>query len=138
MKTVISHKGTIEKIDGKHITVRIMQASGCAACGMSAHCDASESKEKRIDVIDDHAAEYEIGQRVMVTADSKSGYRAVLLGFGVPLLVMACALFGALAATGDETLGALCGVGALVVYYVALYLVRGKLGKRFTFAIECG
>ena len=57
MKTVINHKGTIEKIDGNHITVRIMQASGCAACGMADHCNASESKEKRIDVIDDHAAE---------------------------------------------------------------------------------
>ncbi|WP_276911310.1 SoxR reducing system RseC family protein [Hallella colorans] len=136
MKTVINHKGTIEKIDGNHITVRIMQASGCAACGMADHCNASESKEKRIDVIDDHAAEYEIGQHVRVTADLKSGYRAVLLGFGAPLLVMACALFGVLVATGNETLSALCGMGALVVYYVALYLVRDKLGKRFTFTIE--
>ena len=136
MKTVINHKGTIEKIDGNHITVRIMQASGCAACGMADECNASESKEKRIDVIDDHAAEYEIGQHVRVMADLKSGYRAVLLGFGAPLLVMACALFGVLAATGNETLSALCGMGALVAYYVALYLVRGKLGKRFTFTIE--
>lgn len=136
MKTVINHKGTIEKIDGNHITVRIMQASGCAACGMADQCNASESKEKRIDVIDDHAAEYEIGQHVRVMADLKSGYRAVLLGFGAPLLVMACALFGVLAATGNETLSALCGMGALVAYYVALYLVRGKLGKRFTFTIE--
>lgn len=136
MKTVINHKGTIEKIDGNHITVRIMQASGCAACGMADHCNASESKEKRIDVIDDHAAEYEIGQHVRVMADLKSGYRAVLLGFGAPLLVMACALFGVLAATGNETLSALCGMAALVVYYVVLYLVRDKLGKRFTFTIE--
>ena len=50
MADIIKHRGIVEKVDGAHITVRIVQTSACAACSAKGLCNASESKEKQIDV----------------------------------------------------------------------------------------
>ena len=50
MADIIKHRGIVEKIDGSHIVVRIVQTSACSACSAKGLCNASESKEKQIDV----------------------------------------------------------------------------------------
>ena len=50
MADLIRHRGIVEKVEGSHVTVRIVQTSACSACSAKGLCNASESKEKLIDV----------------------------------------------------------------------------------------
>ena len=50
MTDIIKHRGIVENIEGSHVRVRIVQTSACSACSVKGHCNASESKEKLIDV----------------------------------------------------------------------------------------
>lgn len=51
MTDIIKHRGIVENIEGSHVRVRIVQTSACSACSVKEHCNASESKEKLIDVL---------------------------------------------------------------------------------------
>ena len=136
MADIIKHRGIVENIDGSHIQVRIVQTSACSACSIKGHCNASESKDKLIDVYDNHAADYHKGQDVMVNGTTSMGMQAVILAFGVPFLVLFIALYATIRITGNELTAAVAGLLALVPYYLIIYLCREKLSRKFFFTIE--
>ena len=132
----ISHSGVIDRIEGNCVKVRIVQTSACAACKVASHCNASESKEKMVDVICRDTAKYATGQEVVVSTSKEVANRALLLGFGVPLLLMIAALLIVLRWTGDEGIAALTSLGALIPYYVILWLLRDSIRQQVSFRIE--
>ena len=82
MENSVRHEGTIESIEDRHIRVRIVQNSACAACKVASRCNASESKIKIVDVYDEEAAKtHQVGDSVVVSTSSRSAGRALLLGF---------------------------------------------------------
>ena len=103
MADIIKHRGIVEKVDGTHITVRIVQTSACAACSAKGLCNASESKEKQIDVYEVNPS-YQIGEEVVLCGTTSMGMRAVLLAFGVPLLIVMIALGVSMKMTDDNAL----------------------------------
>lgn len=137
MTDIIKHRGIVENIAGSHIRVRIVQTSACSACSVKGHCNASESKEKLIDVFEPKAASYQTGEEVMLYGTTSMGMQAVFWAFGVPFLVLLAALFLAMHFTGrDELASAVIALLALVPYYAVIYLCRGKLSRKFSFTIE--
>lgn len=137
MSDIIKHTGTVESIDGSHIRVKIVQTSACATCVAHKHCNSSESKEKMIDIYTKEAATYRVGEAVNVFGTTSMGMRAVLWAFGVPFVVLVAVLYASILITGgDEPLSALLSMGALLLYYLILYMCRGVMIKKFVFTIE--
>ena len=136
MSNKIKHAGVVDGVEGECVRVRILQSSACSACKVAAHCNASETKEKIIDVMDADASHYQKGDQVMVVADTAVGFRASLYGSLLPLILMVVTLVGVLAATHSEGLAALSALGILMPYYVLLFLMRNKLRNRLSFTLE--
>lgn len=136
MSNKIKHAGVVDGVEGECVRVRILQSSACSACKVAAHCNASETKEKIIDVMDADASHYQKGDQVMVVADTAVGFRAGLYGYLLPLILMVVTLVGVLAATHSEGLAALSALGILMPYYVLLFLMRNKLRNRLSFTLE--
>jgi sigma-E factor negative regulatory protein RseC len=134
--TKISHSGIIESIAEGCVKVRILQTSACAACKIAGHCNASESKEKIVEVFTDHTGGYSLGQEVVVCASRDVANKALLLGFGVPFLLLVGVLVLVLRVTGNEGVAALSGLLALVPYYFVLYLFRSRIREQLSFYIE--
>ena len=124
MSNKIKHAGVVDGVEGECVRVRILQSSACSACKVAAHCNASETKEKIIDVMDAYASHYQKGDQVMVVADTAVGFRASLYGYLLPLILMVVTLVGVLAATHSEGLAALSALGILMPYYVLLFLME--------------
>ena len=136
MADIIKHRGIVEKIDGSHIVVRIVQTSACSACSAKGLCNASESKEKQIDVYEVNPA-YRIGEEVILCGTTSMGMKAVLLAFGIPVFLLLVALFVTMRVTdGDALLSAIVALVAVVLYYAVLYLMKDKMNKTFSFVIE--
>lgn len=136
MADIIKHRGVVEKIEGTHVVVRIVQTSACSACSAKGLCNASESKEKQIDVYGVQAS-YRIGEEVVVCGTTSMGMRAVLLAFGVPLLILLLALFVTMRITdGDALLSAFVALLAVMPYYSLVYFMKDKLDRTFSFTIE--
>lgn len=136
MSNKIKHAGVVDGVEGECVRVRILQSSACSACKVAAHCNASETKEKIIDVMDADASHYQKGDQVMVVADTAVGFRASLYGYFLPLILMVVTLVGVLAATHSEGLAAVSALGILIPYYVLLFLMRNKLRNRLSFTLE--
>ena len=131
----IRHEGVVDSIDGQKVTVRILQASACSGCQASRICRAAESKEKLVEVNVTGAESLSIGQTVTVAGEERMGLAAVMLAFGLPLLLLLAALIAAMSVTGSERIGALAALGVLVPYYIVLMLMRGRIKKDFQFRI---
>ncbi|MBR4729228.1 MAG: SoxR reducing system RseC family protein [Prevotella sp.] len=136
MSDKISHPGVIDSIEDDCVKVRIVQTSACAACKVASHCNASESKEKMVDVFCCDTAKYATGQEVTVWASREVANRALLLGFGIPLLLLIGVLLIVLRWTGDEGVAALAALGSLLPYYLLLWLRRDSIRQQVSFQIE--
>ena len=136
MTDIIKHRGRVEKVEGSHVVVRIVQTSACSACSIKGHCNASESKEKLIDVFEVNAS-YQIGEEVVLLGTTSMGMQAVLLAFGVPLVILIVALGVTMHLTeGDALISSLVGLLSIVPYYFAIHFNKNKLKKTFSFTIE--
>jgi len=137
MSNKITHSGIVESIENDCLHVRILQATACGSCKAASHCNASERKEKVIDVygIADPSA-YRVGQQVNVVASNKTGMNAVLLAFGVPFLILILVLFGGSYWIKNEGVLALLSLVCLIPYYLILYMCRDKLRYKFNFHVE--
>ena len=136
MKSKITHKGVVECIEKDMVRVRIVQSSACASCKLAGHCAASESKVKIIDVSTPDASSYKAGDNVVVSVSEGSAHMALLVGFGLPFVVMMFALFLAMWITSDEIVSALVGLGVLIPYYILVWLLRHRIGNSVTFSVE--
>ena len=136
MKSKITHSGVVESVSDRLVRVRIVQAAACAACKVAGHCTASESKVKIIDVFTSDPSSYAKGDAVTVSVSEGSARKALMVGFGLPFVVMVAAVFITMWLTTDETMSALAGLAALVPYYMLVWLLRDRIGGSVTFGIE--
>lgn len=133
----IVHEGIIEKIGNGCIKVRIMQTSACASCKVSGHCHVSESKEKNIDIYDvKDIHHFSIGESVLVTTSLHTGANAVIVAFVIPFVILVTTVFFSSAFTDQEPLMAMTGICSMIPYYTILYVMRNRLGQKFSFNIE--
>ena len=140
---MIKHDGIVIAVNGDGtVLVRIVQTSACASCKAKAMCASAESKEKEILAIGDGLLA--IGDEAEVMVQQKIGWKAVLLAYILPFVVLMAmvALGNCLWAIGDGQLAmgkngeaiigtvALCAMG---VYYIVLGFFKDKIQKEFSF-----
>lgn len=136
MNNKIKHTGIVDSVENGCVKVRILQSSACSGCKVAAHCNASETKEKMVEVVVSDTHPYKKGDSVTVVADASVGFRASLYGYLLPLLLMVVTLIVVLATSHSEGMAALSALGILIPYYLILYVFRNRLKKRLQFALE--
>lgn len=136
MAEKIRHTGIVDSVDSEGVRVRILQTSACASCKVSGYCNASESKEKVIEVAGKgYAGNFATGDSVVVTVSRTVAGRALALGFGLPFAILVVVLAVVVLLTSDEVLGAVTAIVALVPYYFALYFLRDKIRGKMEFEV---
>lgn len=136
MNDNICHAGIIDSIEDGIIRVRILQTSACAACKVARHCNASESKEKLVDVALTEESTWKVGDAVTVCASRKAVSHAMLLAFATPLVLMVVTLVVVMLLTGNEATAGLSSLAVLIPYYIGLWLLRNLIGRKISFHIE--
>lgn len=136
MHTKISHSGIVESVAEGCVKVRILQTSACAACKVASHCNASDKKVKIVEVFCDDAASYQKGQEVVVSASKEVAAHALLLGFGLPFLLLMLVLIVTLKLSGNEGIAAIAALVSLVPYYMVLWLFKDRIRQRLAFVLE--
>ncbi|MDL2208731.1 SoxR reducing system RseC family protein [Parabacteroides sp. OttesenSCG-928-O15] len=135
MDNTIRHNGIIERREGDIFYVRILQQSACAGCHARGMCGASESKEKIIEVTD-RTGQFQVNDEVAIAGQTSLGLQAVLLAFGIPVVLLILAVAICLQLGIDETTSGLAGILFLIPYYIILYFMRAKLKRHFVFTLE--
>ncbi len=135
----IEHEGRIVEMDAQTISVEIVNKSACAACHAKGVCGASEEQVRTIVIPQTLAtatAGYQVGDSVKLVLSATLGMKAVILAYGLPLLVLVAAIF-VFSALGLQQLHVgLFSLAAVAVYYIIFAIFRDKLDKEFVFHIE--
>ena len=141
---MIKHDGIVIAVNGDGTAlVRIVQTSACAACKAKAMCASAESKEKEIVALfvgeeakrrEGERQDIKLGDEVVVMVQQKMGWKAILLAYMLPFIVMmtVVAIGNGLLGIREEVIGtaALCAMG---VYYIVLGFFKDKIQKEFSF-----
>ncbi len=131
----IEHKGLIERFTDHSVIVKILSESACAACHAKGACNAADMKDKEIEV-KGNFMEFRVGELVNLNMEQSQGFRALLLGYVYPFLILFLGLIAANAAGLSELSSGLLAVGLLPPYYLVLYILRNKISKHFIFSIR--
>ena len=143
---MIKHDGIIIALneDGTAL-VRIVQTSACAACKAKAMCASAESAEKEMRVQlaypqplptgkgENTALQtYAVGDSVEVMVQQKMGWKAVLLAYILPFIVMMTVVMILNNFVKEAIAGtiALCSMG---LYFIVLGLFKDRIQKGFSF-----
>lgn len=141
---MIKHDGIVIALeDNGMVRVRILQTSACASCKAKTMCASAESKEKEILALfvgeeakrrEGERQDIKLGDEVVVMVQQKMGWKAILLAYMLPFVVMMAvvAIGNGLLGMREEVIGtlALCAMG---VYYIVLGFFKDKIQKEFSF-----
>ena len=130
----ISHSGRIVAIDSQSITVEFVTEDACASCHASALCGMSEGKVKTVQV--PSRLGFELGEEVEILLKRSMGMKAVWLAYVLPLFLMVAVLLALSSAGLGELQAGLCGIAAVGLWYLVLWLLRDKLKNEYTFDIK--
>lgn len=130
----IEHKGIVRSLNKNSVIVTILSESACSGCHAKGSCHLSGVKEKIIEVYGDY--DLSPGDNVTVMMKRSMGYKALLLGYLMPLIffIFAIAIFSSLGVPESGSgLGAICTAG---LYYLILYFFRDRIRNKFSFTIK--
>ncbi len=133
----IEHPGVVDRVEGTKLFVRVESRSACGNCHVRSHCGMTDLEEKVVEVVSGRPVHtYQPGQQVVVTLERSLGFKALLLGYVFPFVVLLSGILIMMAITGNELVSSLTGIGLMVPYYGWIYLIREKLRSHFYFRIK--
>lgn len=132
MDEMIRHEGVVVSINGDKAHVQIVQTSACSACKARSMCMSSESQQKEMDVM--MLEPMQVGDKVEVEVRERLAWKAVLLAYILPFIVM-LAIIAILDFTtnwSEAVIGtlSLCGIA---LYYIGLSVFKHRLQTQFSF-----
>lgn len=130
----IEHTGIVSGISDGAITVKITTHPACSSCHASGVCNASGSVDKYFELpLQDGITE---GQSVRIFTSLSTGFRALLLGYVYPLLVLIVSLIVTLATGMNEVWAGVSSILLTIVYYLVLYRLRSRIDKTINFTLK--
>lgn len=131
----IIKNGTVESVGDKTVKVLIHNESACSTCHSKGVCTSFGSGDRIIDVEFENDLKLLPGDKVSIQMTASSGWKAVLLSYIIPFLLLMTTLF-ITANFISEALSAILSLIILVPYYFILYLFRNKIKKYFRFTLS--
>ncbi len=136
MAELISHKGKVISAGQGKVDVEIISESACAACHAAGLCGMSESKRKIVEVPTSSYAGFTQGQDVEVCLAPKTGLKAVLLSYVLPVMLLLILILSLLKIGLSELLAGVFSLAGVALYYLVLYFFRDKLSEGYEFFIR--
>ena len=136
MAELISHKGKVISSGQGIISVEIVSESACSACHAAGLCGMSESRKKIVEVPAVRGRDFSVGQEVEVCLAPKTGLKAVLLSYVIPAMILLILILSLPLIGLEELAGGLLAVAGVALYYLILYLFKGRLAGEYEFYIR--
>jgi len=136
MEERVSHTGVVTNISDKDIEIEILSSGSCGSCNIKAACGMSEMKEKHIVVPKPKSKEFIVGQPVKVSMTARQGGKAAVYAYLIPALLMIFTILIISMFKLADWISAVAGIGMVAVYYVVLFLFRGKIREKFEYEVD--
>jgi sigma-E factor negative regulatory protein RseC len=132
---MIQHTGKILSVEKNIAEISLQKTSACAACHAKSACISADNKERLITAKID-PKEYSIGEEVQVNLKTGQGYKAVLLAYVIPFLIILSVLIAGEAMILPEWQSGLLSLAIAALYFGVLKLFGEKMTNTMTFEVE--
>jgi sigma-E factor negative regulatory protein RseC len=124
----------VTKVDSNSVVVSITSSSACSGCHAEGICGISGKQEKIVDI----KGKYNVspGDPVTILMEQSTGYKAVVLSYLIPLVIVISSLIALNSFSVSELISGLVSISLLVPYFLILYLFRKKINRSFTFTLK--
>jgi len=134
-RSCIEQEGVVKAISNGKILVNLSNHASCASCHARAICSVSESDGKPLEF--DAGEEYwKVGDHIRVSMQESLGFKALLLGYFVPFLVLMATLLISWTITDNELIAAITGLGSLIPYYLIIWSMKQPLQRMFSISFN--
>lgn len=124
---MIEHTGIILSIENNVAEISLKQTSACASCHAKGACTSSDVKERQI-TSTLNRSDYNVGEEVQVNLQTNQGYKAVLVAYIIPFIIIMIILI-----IGDQLGAAEWKTGVASLFFAAIYfLALKRYGKKLT------
>lgn len=132
----IEHTAIVRKVDAAKdvISVVIADNNECHGCPAARLCSGA-GEEEMIEISTPRAGSYKTGDEIFIRGTEQMERRAIMLATVLPCVILVAIMVGIYLLTANQALAALCGVGAMIVFFAALYLCRDRIAHEFVFTI---
>jgi sigma-E factor negative regulatory protein RseC len=130
----ITHEGIVQEVSDNNITVRFVSQPACSSCNIKESCALADSEARNLEVGSQDKS-FQAGEKVNIILSQSHGFRAVFLGYILPLIVVFLSLILLLKLTNNEALAGLGSISVLIPYYIILWLLKGVIKKKFKFRL---
>jgi len=130
----IEHEGIVENVSSDSVDIRIASEAACSGCHAEGFCSLTGKEHKIIHVEGKYKVEE--GDTVSVVISESTGYKAVFLGYLLPLLILIISLVLFISFSVREIFAGLFSIGVLVPYFLILYFFRERINQNFTFTLK--
>lgn len=130
-------RAVVDHVADNAVFVRVSRGDSCASCSAYKECHGKALKQEQriLEVARPSGWDLAEGQEVCLEASRGMGARAVMLGYGLPLVVVLSMLFlGKLFSLGEPVMALLALLG-LAFYFIILMLLRKRLDARMAFTL---
>lgn len=137
MAKIMEHEAVVVEViaEQKRVDVEMVVSGACGSCKAKAVCGGGESQVRQVAAYTDHPELYNVGDRVVISIEQIMGYKAIVLSYIVPLIVMLVALALTHSRYGDLVAG-VSALGACTLYYIVLAFFRKRLERVIVFSIK--
>lgn len=131
---VINHEGVVTSNSGELVIISISAKSACSGCHAKGSCNMSGSQEKIVEIPGHY--NLKAGDIVNVEMSRSMGFTALFFGYVLPFFVLLITLLIMVLLSMTELTAGLTAIGTLIPYYLAIYLCRNRLSKKFMFTLK--
>ena len=133
----IDHKGRITALDPEKrtVTVTLLEEADCGGCPAGKLCSNFSPDKNVVTVQVADISAYKVGDFVAVRGTERLHRKAIMLATVIPSLALIIVMIGIYLLTGSQLAACLSALGARVVFFGGLYLMRNKLAHEFVFEI---
>lgn len=132
----IRQPATVTRVTSSEIDVEVCRPEACQGCKAHKMCHMEEDgKGKSMTLINDGQGYYE-GEQVMLVMRRSSGLKAALIAYLIPVVLLIATLLICQSAGETEIVSAVITLSVLVLYFIGVRLLRGRLNREFSIEIE--
>lgn len=131
----LCHEAIVKKVDDDKVTVQMHVESACATCHTRHLCGMSESKLEELVIHNFYHDHFEIGEKVQVEIKNTLAWKAIIICYFIPFIVLIVSLFTLTKVLEQELASVLISLGAVALYYFIVWLFRDKIEHNTQFVI---
>ena len=133
----IDHDGRIKSVDPERgtVTVAMTEDADCGGCPAGKLCRNFAPDTDMVEVPVKNPEDFKPGDFVTVRGSERLHRKAIMLITVIPSIALLAVMIGIYLLTGSQLTACLCGIGAMLLFFWGLYLIRNKLAHEFVFEV---